>query len=280
MAALRVGTSGWRYPPWRGRFYPRGLPQRRELAHLASRLPAVEVNGTFYSLTRPSACDEWRRAVPFDFTFALKGSRYVTHMLKLRDVRVPLANFFASGILRLGAQLGPFLWQLPPTVRFDEDRAAAFFALLPRDVAEAERTARRHDGRVTGRACLTAPDGRTHRLRHALEVRHGSWLTDAAIDLLRRYDVALVAADAAGRHPFALRDTASFRYVRLHGSTELYRSRYSDAELVTWARRVRRWLGAGQDAYVFFDTTDKLHAPGDAVRFLDAVPGARLRRAA
>lgn len=280
MAALRVGTSGWRYPPWRGRFYPRGLPQRRELAHLASRLPAVEVNGTFYSLTRPSACDEWRRAVPFDFTFALKGSRYVTHMLKLRDVRVPLANFFASGVLRLGAQLGPFLWQLPPTVRFDEDRAAAFFALLPRDVAEAERTARRHDGRVTGRACLTAPDGRTHRLRHALEVRHESWLTDAAIDLLRRYDVALVAADTGGRHPFALRDTASFRYVRLHGSTELYRSRYSDAELATWARRVRRWLGAGQDAYVFFDNTDKLHAPGDALRFLDAVAGPRLRRAA
>ena len=280
MAALRVGTSGWRYPPWRGRFYPRGLPQKRELAHLARRLPAVEVNGTFYSLTRPAACDEWRRAVPLDFTFALKGSRYVTHMLKLRDIRVPLANFFASGVLRLGAQLGPFLWQLPAMVRFDEDRAAAFFALLPRDVAEAERMARRHDARVTGRACLTAPDGRTHRLRHALEVRHESWLTDAALDLLRRHDVALVAADTAGRHPFALRDTASFRYVRLHGSTELYRSRYSDAELATWARRARRWLAAGQDTYVFFDNTDKLHAPGDALRFLDAVAGARLRPAA
>lgn len=280
MAELRVGTSGWRYPPWRAHFYPRGLPHERELAYLASRLPAVEVNGTFYSLTRPEACDAWRSAVPPDFTFALKGSRYVTHMLKLRDVRVPLANFFASGILRLGAQLGPLLWQLPSMVRFDRDRAAAFLDLLPRDVAAAERLARRHDARVTGRACLTAPDGRTRRLRHALEVRHESWLADAALDLLRRYDVALVAADTAGRHPFAIHDTASFRYVRLHGSTELYRSRYSDDELAAWARRVRRWLGAGQDAYVFFDNTDKRHAPGDALRLLAAVGAARLRPAA
>jgi uncharacterized protein YecE (DUF72 family) len=280
MAVARVGTSGWRYPPWRGYFYPRDLPHARELAHLAGRLPAVEVNGTFYSLTRPGVCDAWRAAVPADFTFAVKGSRYVTHMLKLRDVRVPLANFFASGILRLGAQLGPILWQLPAMVRFDPERAASFLATLPVDVRAAERLARRHDGRVTGRACLTAPDGRERRLRHALEVRHASWLAPAAVALLRRHGVALVAADTAGRHPFAAHDTADFRYVRLHGATELYRSRYGDAELAPWARRVRRWLAAGQDTYVFFDNTDKRHAPGDALRFAAMLCARDERRAA
>ena len=279
MPRLSVGTSGWTYPPWRGHVYPRGLPHARELAHLARRLPAVEVNGTFYSLTRPSVCDAWRRAVPADFVFAVKGSRYVTHMLKLRDPRVPLANFFASGILRLGAQLGPLLWQLPATARFDAARADAFLATLPRDVRAAERLARGHDHRVTGRACLTAPDGRDRPLRHALEVRHASWLAPEASALLARYGVALVAADSAGRHPFAVHDTADFRYVRLHGATELYRSRYGDAELAPWVRRVRRWLAAGQDTYVFFDNTDKRHAPGDALRFLDLVAG-RERRAA
>jgi uncharacterized protein YecE (DUF72 family) len=279
MATAFVGTSGWTYPPWRGHFYPRELAQARELAFLASRLPAVEVNGTFYSLTRPGVCDKWRAAVPADFTFAIKGSRYVTHMLKLRDVRVPLANFFASGILRLGAQLGPILWQLPAMVRFDAARAAAFFAMLPGDVRAAEHLARRHDQRVTGRACLTAPDGRDRRLRHALEVRHESWLAPAALDLLARHGVALVAADTAGRHPFALHDTADFRYVRLHGATELYRSRYTDADLGPWARRVRRWRAAGQDAYVFFDNTDKRHAPGDALRLM-ALLGAREERRA
>lgn len=277
MATVLVGASGWAYPPWRGHFYPRGLPHARELAHLASRLPAVEVNGTFYSLTRPSVCDAWRAAVPAEFTFAVKGSRYVTHMLKLRDVGAPLANFFASGILRLGAQLGPILWQLPAMVRFDPARATTFLAALPADVRSAERLARRHDRRVTGRACLTAPDGRDRRLRHALEVRHDSWLAPEAIELVARHGVALVVADTAGRHPFAIHDTADFRYVRLHGASELYRSRYEDAELAAWARRVRRWTAAGQDAYVFFDDTDKRHASGDASRFA-ALLGARDER--
>jgi len=281
MARALVGTSGWIYPPWRGHFYPQGLPHARELAHLARRLPGVEVNGTFYSLTRPSVCDTWRRAVGPDFVFAVKGSRYITHMLRLRDADAALANFFASGILRLGAQLGPILWQFPRMVRFDRERVTAFLAALPRDVAAAERVARRHDARVSGRACLTAPDGRTRMLRHAFEVRHERWLGDAALDLLARHGVALVAADTAGRHPFAIHDTADFRYVRLHGATELYRSRYGDADLATWVRRVRRWLAAGQDTYVFFDNTDKRHAPHDALRMLAALGrgnGTRLRR--
>lgn len=279
VAALTVGTSGWNYPPWRGHFFPKGLAHKRELAYLASRLPAVEVNGTFYSLTRPSVCDAWRSAVPSDFRFAIKGSRYLTHMLKLRNFRAALANFFASGILRLGAQLGPILWQLPAMVAFDPEHADAFLAALPRDVRAAERLARRHDARVTGRACLTAPDGRDRPLRYALEIRHASWLSDTALDVLARHGIALVAADTAGRYPFAIHDTGDFTYVRLHGSKRLYRSRYDDDEIAVWAERVRGWLGRRRDVYVFFDNTDKRHAPEDALRLMAAV-GERTRRAA
>src|SRR4029079_13438993 len=128
-----IGTSGWQYPSWRGDFYPAGLPHARELEYLAARFATVEVNGTFYSLTRPTACAAWRQQVPEGFLFAIKGSRYITHMLKLRRFEPALANFFASGILRLGSALGPILWQLPPQLPFDRDRARAFFLALPRD---------------------------------------------------------------------------------------------------------------------------------------------------
>ena len=240
-----VGTSGWLYPSWRGDFYPRGLPHARELAYLAARLPTVEVNGTFYSLTRPTTCDAWRRQVPPAFVFAL---------------------FFASGILRLGPTLGPILWQLPPQLPFDPARARGFFEALPRDVAGAERWARRHDARTTGRAALTAVGGRQRALRHALEIRHPSWLSDAALDLLRAYDIALVAADTAGRHPLSVERTAGFGYVRLHGSTELYASRYHNRDLERWSRLIDGWAVGGADVYAYFDNDARGHAPHDAQR--------------
>jgi uncharacterized protein YecE (DUF72 family) len=271
-----VGTSGWLYPSWRGDFYPAGLVQARELAFLATRLPTVEVNGTFYSLTRPSACDAWRRQVPDGFVFAIKGSRYITHLLKLRRFEPALANFFASGILRLGPTLGPILWQLPPQLPFDRDRASAFFAALPRDLAGAERWARRHDARTTGRAALTAAGGARGRLRHAVEVRHASWLGDEALAVMRAFDVALVAADTAGRHPLSTERTATFAYVRLHGSTELYASRYGAKELAPWARRIAGWARDGSDVFVYFDNDARGHAPHDAVRLrrmLEPRPG-------
>src|SRR4029078_2805116 len=170
-------------------------------AYLATRFATVEVNGTFYSLTRPAACDGWRRQVPETFLFAIKGSRYITHMLKLRRFEPALANFFASGILRLGPTLGPIRWQLPPQLRFERDRARDFFAALPHDVAGAEHWARRRDARTTGRSALTALGGREASLRHAVEVRHPSWLTEEAFAVMRAFDVALVAADTGGRHP-------------------------------------------------------------------------------
>jgi uncharacterized protein YecE (DUF72 family) len=274
-----IGTSGWSYPHWRRLFYPPGLPHRQELAHLAGRLATVEVNGTFYSLTTPAACEAWREAVPDDFLFAVKGSRYITHMLKLDRCERPLGNFFAQGILRLGRKLGPILWQLPPQLRFDRERARRFFAALPRDVAAAERRARRHDARTTGRAALTAPAGARERpLRHALEPRHASWLEDAALATLEADDVALVAADTAGRHPSALVRTAGFAYLRLHGSTALYASRYDDQEIATWAGRVRALRDQGQDVYAYFDNDARAHAPFDALRLQAAVAAGGARR--
>ena len=258
---MLVGTSGWQYPRWRGDFYPRELVRGGELGYLAARLPTVEVNGTFYSLTRPSACEAWRRQVPTSFVFALKGSRYITHMLKLRRFEPPLANFFASGILRLGRTLGPILWQLPPQLGFDRDRAARFFEALPRDITGAERWARRHDARTTGRAALTAPDGQGAALRYAVEVRHPSWLEPPALDLLRGFDIA-------GKHPLCFDRTASFAYVRLHGATELYASRYEDELLTLWSRRVRAWSEEGSDVFVYFDNDARGHAPHDASRLL------------
>jgi uncharacterized protein YecE (DUF72 family) len=273
MGRVFIGTSGWNYPHWRGRYYPTGLRQKDELAYLASQLSSVEVNGTFYSLTRPDACIAWRQMVPPDFLFAIKGSRYITHMLKLNRFEKPLSNFFAQGILRLGAQLGPILWQLPPNLAFRADRVRPFLEALPRDVAGAERWARRHDQRTTGRASLRAPDGRDRPLHHALEPRHASWLEPEALTLLQEMDVALVAADTAGRHPFSLARTAGFGYLRLHGSTVLYASRYTDAELAIWAERVRALRDDGCDVYAYFDNDAQAHAPHDALRLAAAVGG-------
>jgi uncharacterized protein YecE (DUF72 family) len=134
---IRIGVSGWRYAGWRGDFYPTGLRQEDELTHVGERMTSVEINGSFYSLQRPTSYQRWRSSVPEDFVFAVKGSRYVTHMKALRDVETPLANFFASGPLALGPALGPLLWQLPERLAFDEGLVRSFLELLPRSHAEA-----------------------------------------------------------------------------------------------------------------------------------------------
>jgi uncharacterized protein YecE (DUF72 family) len=266
-----IGTSGWTYRPWRGVFFPRGLPAAQELSHISRHLASVEVNGTFYSLTRPSTCDRWRASVGEDFIFAIKGSRYITHMLKLANFAAPLANFFASGILRLGQQLGPILWQLPPNLSFREDRAAQFFKALPRTIAAAQELARRHDQRTTGRASLTAPDGQEAVIRYALEARHESWMVPPATDLLREHGIALVTADTAGHHPETRVRTADFAYVRLHGSQVLYSSEYTSDEIESWARQVNQWRRGGADVHVYFDNDAKAYAPFDAIRLSNAV---------
>jgi uncharacterized protein YecE (DUF72 family) len=265
---VRIGISGWRYAGWRGDFYPTGLPQRRELEYAAERLTSIEINGSFYSLQRPSSYRAWAAETPADFVFAVKGGRFITHMKKLRDVEAPLANFFASGVLALGPKLGPFLWQLPENLPLDTERLDAFLALLPRTTTEAASLASGHDDKIVDDRALTTVDA-VRPLRHALEFRHSSYASEEGIAVLRRHDVACVLADTAGRWPRVEQDTSDFRYVRLHGDQELYASGYTDESLDTWAERCRTWASDGQDVYVYFDNDAKGYAPYDAVRLLE-----------
>lgn len=259
---IRVGTSGWRYRSWRAAFYPSGLPQRGELSYLARQLNSVELNGSFYSLQRPARYQAWVEETPDDFVFAVKGSRFITHMKRLRSVETPLANFFASGVLAFGEKLGPVLWQLPPSLAYDADLLTAFFALLPSTTGAAAELASRHDHRLDGRALTSTAVDRP--LRHAIEVRHDSFTDDGVLEVLRAHDIALVTADTAGRFPFVDAVTADFSYLRLHGDTELYRSGYSDEALDRWAEVIRD-RPAGHDVYVYFDNDADAHAPTDAI---------------
>lgn len=244
--------------------------QRRELAFVAERMPSVELNGSFYSLQRPTSYQRWRAEVPEGFVFAVKGSRYVTHMLRLRGVRTALANFYASGVLALGPTLGPFLWQLPERVEFDPEVLDGFLAQLPRTSRDALALAREHDQRIDGRTWLEI-EGQVP-LRHALEPRSATFADPRAIDILRSHGVALVLADTAGRWPAFDAVTTDHVYVRLHGSRELYASGYTDAELDEWADRIRGWLDGSstadslpRDVYAYFDNDARGRAPWDAL---------------
>jgi uncharacterized protein YecE (DUF72 family) len=264
---IRVGISGWTYPPWRGVWYPQGLAHRRELEFASRRLSSIEVNGSFYALQRPASWQAWREQSPADFLFSVKGGRFITHMKKLRDVETPLANFFASGLLALGDKLGPLLWQLPPNLGFDAGRMEDFLSMLPRTTIEAARLAEQHDGRLEGRAWTTTDADRP--VRHAVEVRHPTYEADAFLDVLRAHRVAVVTADTAGRWPLLLEPTTDLAYVRLHGDAELYVSGYDDAALDLWAERVRTWQGSGADVVVYFDNDVKVRAPFDAQRLAE-----------
>ncbi|SDV03545.1 Uncharacterized conserved protein YecE, DUF72 family [Microlunatus sagamiharensis] len=277
---IRVGISGWTYGPWRGTFYPQGLPVRRQLAYVAERMTSVEVNGSFYGLLRPSSYAGWVEAVApvaeERFVLAVKGSRFITHMRKLVEPANALANFYASGVLALGTRTGPFLWQLPATFRFDEARLAAFLDALPRTAGEAAALAVQHDARVPEDRALTTAPLPDLPLRHAVEVRHESFRTSAFTDLLRHHGVALVHSDNPGTWPVFDEVTAPFAYVRLHGHDELYASGYDDDQLDAWAARLREWDAAGLDAYVYCDNDAKVRAPFDAINLLSRVGGAHI----
>jgi uncharacterized protein YecE (DUF72 family) len=260
---IRIGTSGWLYPPWRGVFYPPKLPHKKELAYLSTQLNSVEINGTFYSLQRPDSFRSWYAHTPDDFVFAVKGARFITHMKKLNDVSTPLANFFASGVLALADKLGPILWQLPPNLGFNPERLAQFFDQLPRSSGEAAWLSRKHDERLTDRAITAAVVDQP--LRHALEVRHASFETPAFCALLREHAIALVIADTAGKWPLIRETTADLVYLRLHGDAELYTSGYTDEALDAWAADIRRWSADGLDVQVHFDNDVKVHAPFNAI---------------
>jgi uncharacterized protein YecE (DUF72 family) len=277
---IRIGISGWRYAPWRGVFYPGRLPQRRELEFASRAFPTIEINGSFYSLQYPFSYHAWYRETPSDFVFAIKGGRYITHMLRLKNFDTALANFFASGIFNLREKIGPFLWQFPPQFKYDEERFENFFAALPRTLEAALSIARRRDARMKGRCRLGIDCDRP--LRHAVEIRHESFASEAFIAQLRRHNIAFVVADTAGKWPYYEDVTADFVYIRLHGDKELYVSGYTDEALERWADRIRAWGGGGEpthakrlsmqpakplrtrDVYCYFDNDVKVRAPVDA----------------
>jgi uncharacterized protein YecE (DUF72 family) len=277
---IRIGISGWNYDGWRGTFYPRGLRHEDELSYAGRRVDTIEINGTHYSLQRPESFAKWHDETPDGFVFAVKGSRFITHLKQLHDIETPLANFFASGVLRLEQKLGPFLWQFSPRFKFDPERLDHFFALLPRDTEKAAALAKRHDRRLKGRAWTRTE--RKRCLRHAIEIRHRSFLDAAFVALLRRHRIALVFADSV-EWPYAEDLTADFVYLRLHGSEELYASGYSEEALDHWASRIKLWARGLQpndarliapdtppprrnarDVYVYFDNDAKVRAPADA----------------
>jgi uncharacterized protein YecE (DUF72 family) len=268
-----IGISGYDYKPWRGVFYPDGLSARRWLEYASERFDSVELNGTFYSLKSPAVFERWVRETPArGFVFAVKGGRFITHNLKLRNAERSLGNFFASGVLALGQKTGPFLWQLPATYRFDAERLDGFMRQLPRSSREAEAVALRHDERLRRGALVDAAADVPYR--HAFEVRHPSYFHEEFYAILREQRCGFVVADTAGKFPYAEEVTADFVYVRLHGSRELYASGYTDAELDEWAGKIARWRDAahgGRDVYAYFDNDIKVHAPFDAARLAERV---------
>jgi uncharacterized protein YecE (DUF72 family) len=279
LGTVRIGISGWTYGGWRGTFYPRKLRHSGELSYASRQVDTIEINGTHYSLQRPDSFARWYEETPEGFIFAVKGSRYITHLKQLHDIETPLANFFGSGVLRLEEKLGPFLWQFSPRFGFDADRLEHFLALLPRDTEAAAALAEHHDRRLAGRAWTRT--GRKRALRHAIEIRHRSFRDPAFITLLRRQGVALVFADSV-EWPYAEDLTADFVYIRLHGSEELYTSGYSNEALDHWAARIKLWSQglqpndaqliasdllsrrSARDVFVYLDNDAKVRAPFDA----------------
>ncbi|VVO02828.1 DUF72 domain-containing protein [Pseudomonas fluorescens] len=281
MAVIHIGISGWRYKPWRGDFYPEGLTQNRELQFASRAVNSIEINGSFYALQTPQRYADWYADTPQDFVFSVKAPRYITHILRLRDVHKPLANFFASGVLELKEKLGPILWQFPPSFKFDPELFEAFLAQIPTNTQQAADLARQHEARLNGKASMKSHGKKP--LRHAVEIRHDSFAVPEFVTLLKRYGTALVIADTAGKWPYREDLTSDFVYMRLHGDKQLYASGYTTEALKLWGDRIDAWSHGKQPAdaqlidrqqkpkarktrevFCYFDNDLKVRAPFDA----------------
>ncbi|WP_415061418.1 DUF72 domain-containing protein [Bdellovibrio sp.] len=276
---LRIGISGWVYSPWRKVFYPKDLPQKQELYFASRQVNSIEINSSFYNYQKPETYQRWFSETPKDFCFSVKGPQYITHVRRLKDIETPLANFFASGVLFLADKLGAFLWQFPPNFRFDEGRLEDFFKLLPRSFVDAVKLANSSDRFQPGYPTSISRSKRP--LRHAIEVRHHSFENPDFIHLIRKYNIALVFADTAGKWPYMEDVTSDFLYLRLHGDEEIYVNGYDTATLRLWAQRIQVWRqgrspqdsltildskddGRRRDVFVYFDNDVKVRAPQDA----------------
>ncbi|MBW1740927.1 MAG: DUF72 domain-containing protein [Deltaproteobacteria bacterium] len=229
---IRIGTSGWSYPHWQERFYPADWPKSRWLEYYTEHFDTVELNATFYQLPKPKTFENWKARTPDHFLWALKANKYITHTKRLKKPDEPLERFYtaASG---LKEKLGPILFQLPPSLSFDEREFEAFCQSL--DPYQ----------------------------RHTLEVRHPSWINDRLFAILKKYNLAFCIADTAGRYPYYEVVTADFVYIRLHGSKKLYASDYSEEELQAWAQKIKEW---GKDVYLYFDNDFEGYAVKNAKR--------------
>lgn len=219
---IRVGVGGWTYEPWRKSFYPEGLAHKRELEYASRKLTSIEINGTFYRTQTPASFAKWRDETPDDFVFSVKAPRYATNRPVLAEAGDAIARFFASGLAELGPKLGPILWQFSPYKRFEPEDFARFLALLPARLGE-------------------------RRLRHALDVRHKSFLTPAFVRLAREHGVAIVFSDT-DEFPALADVTADFVYGRLMRCVESEPSCYSQPALAAWAARVRTWAQGAEPA--------------------------------
>jgi len=248
MADIRIGTSGFSYKHWIGRYYPADIAPGKMLAHYLRDFDTVELNNTFYQLPNETSFDTWRKSTPRDFLFAVKGSRFISHMIKLKDAQRGLQNFLPRAE-RLQSKLGPILWQLPPGWKVNVERLEEFLSLLPRE----------------------------HR--YTFELRNQTWMTDEVLDVLRKYNAAFCIYELAGYHsPIEL--TADWTYIRLHGPTQFkYQGSYSDAQLSAWAERIKTWSKKLKAIYVYFDNDDRAFAVENALA-LKKMVAKRAKRAA
>jgi uncharacterized protein YecE (DUF72 family) len=235
MAKAFIGTSGWHYDHWKGRFYPAEVRTGGMLKFYAERFRTAEINNSFYRLPSREQFESWRKETPPSFLFAVKASRFITHMKKLKDPAPHLKLLFdrAAG---LGRKLGPVVFQLPPGWKLNLDRFRAFLDALPPG----------------------------HR--YAFELRNPSWFTNEVTRALARRGAAFCIYQLAGRTS-PMEVTARFVYVRLHGPAGAYQGDYSDKELEGWARTARRWMRDGKDVYVYFDNDQNAYAARNAARF-------------
>ncbi|MEO6093483.1 MAG: DUF72 domain-containing protein [Novosphingobium sp.] len=236
---IHVGVGGWTYPPWRGNFYPPGLPKARELEYAGQHLTGIEINATFYRRQTPESFARWRDAVPAGFVFALKGSRFCTNRRDLREAGEGIGNYLAQGLVELGDKLGPINWQLAATKRFDPDEIAGFLELLP-------------------------PVYRGLALRHAIEPRHPSFADPAFFALARAAGVAVVLADAEKYPCFDELTARDFAYVRLQNARAAVKKGYEGPALARWAERARGLSEQGRDTFLFFINGAKERAPAAA----------------
>jgi uncharacterized protein YecE (DUF72 family) len=235
--SVNIGTSGWYYTHWKGPFYPRDIKNEDMLSFYAQRLRTVEINNSFYNLPSKKTLENWRAQVPADFIFAVKASRYITHMKKLREPRKTTAKFF-DRITVLGDKLGPVLFQLPPRWKFNRERLEVFLKSLSAE------------------------------FRYAMEFRDSTWFTKAAYDLLARYGVAFCIYELAGL--LSSREvTGDFVYVRLHGPARTkYEGKYSARDLSGWAGSISTWRRQGKDVFFYFDNDEAGYAAQNATSLL------------